>query len=55
MTRHKNNKMRFNKVLKLCDPVKVCDESIGGCSYTQPKFTKSGLRILAEFTDKSYD
>lgn len=38
---------RFPKVLKLCDhPSKACAAEEGGCNYIQPKFTKSGLKIM---------
>jgi DNA-directed RNA polymerase II subunit RPB1 len=46
---------RFPKVLKLCDPIKVCSIEEGGCNYIQPKYSKSGLSIKAEHKDPQFD
>ena len=51
----KNQKTRFNRVLKYCDGVRTCDPSVGGCGHDQPKFTKTGLRIQIEHMDKNFD
>lgn len=49
MKKTKNYQTRFNKVLRLCDQVKHCDEAAGGCGQDQPKFTKNGLRIQVDY------
>jgi len=43
----KKGKDRFNRVLKYADGIKACSN----CSYKQPKFVKSGLRIIAEYQE----
>jgi DNA-directed RNA polymerase II subunit RPB1 len=53
--RTKNYQTRFNKVLRLCDPIRKCDEKAGGCGQDQPKFTKSGLRIQIEEPESQMD
>ena len=53
--RTKNHKSRFNRVFKLSDGIKECDVEKNGCGYQQPKFTKSGLRIIIEFNDENFD
>lgn len=47
----KNAKTRFTRVLNICDRIKVCDATNGGCGTKQPKYTKDGLKILAEYND----
>jgi DNA-directed RNA polymerase II subunit RPB1 len=47
--RTRNNKTKFDKVLRVCDKVNLCDELKGGCGYRQPKFTKDGLKIMVEY------
>jgi len=49
--RIRNHKSRFNRVFKMSDSVKLCDTDQGGCGYVQPKYTKSGLRIIIEIND----
>ena len=55
VSRTKNSQSRFNKVLRICDPIQRCEQDLGGCGYQKPKFTKNGLRIMAEYTDQSWD
>lgn len=55
MKKIKSYTARFNRVMKNCDSVKVCDESTGGCGYQKPKLTKSGLGIEIEYTDQGHD
>ena len=51
----RNRKSRHNRVLKICDPIKVCDTAIDGCGYVQPKYSKNGLRLIIEFMDEQFD
>jgi len=58
--RVKNSKSRFNRVFRLADGVKKCDpgdekSQFTGCGYVQPKYTKSGLRIIVEHNDEEFD
>lgn len=39
----------------MCDPIKKCDETKGGCGMVQPKFQKSGLGIKVEYLDPMFD
>ena len=45
----KKASVRFAKVLKASDNIKVCQLETGGCGHEQPKFTKSGLSIKVEY------
>ena len=51
----KNHKSRFNRIFKQSDGMKICDPETGGCGYQQPKYTKSGLRIIVEHHDENFD
>jgi hypothetical protein len=53
--RIKNHKSRFNRVFKMSDGLKECDPEKNGCGYIQPKYTKSGLRIIVEINDENFD
>mmetsp|Transcript_33867 Transcript_33867/g.24902 ORF Transcript_33867/g.24902 Transcript_33867/m.24902 type:complete len:92 (-) Transcript_33867:509-784(-) len=49
--RIKKGRDRFNRVLKYSEVIKVCPN----CMYKQPKFVKSGLRIIAEYQEDMGD
>lgn len=55
MLKIKGNKQRFARIYKIREGIKKCDSTTGGCGHTQPKFSKSGLRIIVEHKDENYD